>query len=103
MLAQLAGADTSAATLMCVLGVADAVGRAGGAALTAARVLPLVCPLTLAPGLNQQQLGTVMRILRGMLDRVEAARMPALRQADDVRAVVNGNGNEVGRCRLTPS
>ena len=78
MLRQLYTVDTSAATLMCVLGVADAVGRAGGAALTASRVLPLVCPLTLAPGLNQQQLSTVMKVLRGMLDRIEAARMPSL-------------------------
>jgi SCY1-like protein 2 len=97
MLRQLLAVDTSAATLMCVLGVADAVGRAGGAALTAARVLPLVCPLTMAPGLNQQQLGTVMRILHAMLDRVEAARMPALKSLQpDVEGGGGGGGGGVG-------
>lgn len=96
MLRQLCNADTSAATMMCVLGVADAVGRAGGAGLTASRVLPLVCPLMLAPGLNRQQLGTVMRILRGMLDRVEAVRMPLLKAEAESGSGV-GNKNEISR------
>ena len=57
--------DRSAATLMCAIGVADAVGRAGGGLATATRALPLAAPLLLAPGLNKRQLGTILRVVRG--------------------------------------
>ena len=61
----LVAADDSAPTLMCVLGVADAVGRAAGAEVTARRVLPLSCPLLAAPRLNAQQLKTALAVVRG--------------------------------------
>ena len=70
--------DRSAATLMCAIGVADAVGRAGGGLATATRALPLAAPLLAAPGLNKRQLTTILRVVRGMVDRVEAERMPDL-------------------------
>ena len=66
---------------MCVLGVADAVGRAAGGGLAASRVLPLCCPLTFAPGLNRRQLATALGVIRGMLDRIETERMPGLPEA----------------------
>ena len=57
--------DRSAATLMCAIGVADAVGRAGGGLATATRALPLAAPLLAAPGLNKRQLTTILRVVRG--------------------------------------
>ena len=81
MLHALTKVDHSAATLMCVLGVADAIGRAAGGGLVASRVLPLCCPLTLAPGLNRRQLATALGVIRGMLDRLETERMPGLPEA----------------------
>ena len=81
MLHALTKVDHSAATVMCVLGVADAVGRAAGGGLAASRVLPLCCPLTFAPGLNRRQLATALGVIRGMLDRIETERMPGLPEA----------------------
>ena len=78
MLHALTKVDHSTATVMCVLGVADAIGRAAGGGLAASRVLPLCCPLTFAPGLNRRQLATALGVIRGMLDRIETERMPRL-------------------------
>lgn len=72
---RIAANDRAAATVMCVLGVADAMGKVGGVNLIASRCLPLACPLMLAPGLNRAQIGTVSRVLGGMLRRVEEARV----------------------------
>ena len=72
---RIAANDRAAATVMCVLGVADAMGKVGGVNLIASRCLPLACPLMLAPGLNRAQIGTVSRVLGGMLRRVEEVRV----------------------------
>ena len=72
-LRRIAANDNGAATVMCVLGVADAMGKVGGVGLIASRCLPLACPLMLAPGLNRSQIGTVARTLGSMLRRVEEA------------------------------
>jgi hypothetical protein len=74
-LRRIAANDNGAATVMCVLGVADAMGKVGGVGLIASRCLPLACPLMLAPGLNRAQIGTVARTLGSMLRRVEEARV----------------------------
>ena len=73
--------DATAATLMCVAGVADRVSAAAGDVLTASRIIPLLSPLMLAPGLNKKQLAVVTKIMRSMIDRVERGRMPTLRDA----------------------
>lgn len=67
---QIVAVDRSAGTAVAVVRLGDAVGRHYAPELTAVRVLPLLCPLLLSPGLSAQQLASALTVVRGLLDVV---------------------------------
>ncbi|GMH34388.1 hypothetical protein BSKO_02222 [Bryopsis sp. KO-2023] len=79
---QVSAVDKSPGTLMCVLGVGDAISKQWGAEITAEKVLPLLFPLTVAKGLSHQQFGTYMTLIREMLKRVEDKMGGQLKQSE---------------------
>eukprot|EP00879_Flechtneria_rotunda_P005950 GHRR01006256.1.p1 GENE.GHRR01006256.1~~GHRR01006256.1.p1 ORF type:complete len:896 (+),score=358.33 GHRR01006256.1:953-3640(+) len=78
---QVVAVDKSAGTAMAVLRLGDAVGKHYGPEITAVRVLPLLCPVLVSAGLNQQQFDSYMLVVRALLDQVAAKRRGELAQA----------------------
>lgn len=56
--------DRSAATIMCVVQLGDAVSQAFGPDLTATHVLPLLSPLLVVPVLPARQFKEFMAVLQ---------------------------------------
>jgi hypothetical protein len=56
--------DRSAPTLGATAALFDAVSRQWGAEVSAGRLLPLLCPLLLAPSLNSRQFGDLMNVIQ---------------------------------------
>mmetsp|Transcript_22910 Transcript_22910/g.58463 ORF Transcript_22910/g.58463 Transcript_22910/m.58463 type:complete len:1024 (-) Transcript_22910:213-3284(-) len=91
--AQVVGVDRSAATLMAAAGVADALSRAHGAEMTATRLLPLLCPLLLAPSLAPRQFRDLMGVVQGMLERIAAKVEPEAARAGSGSAAGASTGS----------
>ena len=58
--AQVSSVDHTAPTVMCVLGLGDAIARQYGLAMAAQQVLPLLCPLLVQPTLSGPQFSQAM-------------------------------------------
>ena len=72
--ARVLAVDTSAATVMSAVGLGDALAAAQGPKFGVQRVVPLLSPLLGSAGLNGTQFGSAVRVVRQILDAVEAAR-----------------------------
>ena len=53
--------DKTAPTLMCVLGLGEALGKEYGPDMIGGSILPLLTPLLVAPTFSREQFGTAMR------------------------------------------
>ena len=74
VLRKVLAADRSSATCMAAIGIGDAASRAFGPEITALKVMPLLSPLLVVPGLSDEQFSAFAAQLRGMIGRVEAKR-----------------------------
>jgi hypothetical protein len=79
--AQIVAVDQSAGTAMAVMKLGNAIGQHYGPEVTALRVLPLLCPLLMCPGLNTAQFSSYMTTIRGLLDKVAEKRAGELTAA----------------------
>lgn len=66
--------DRSAPTLMCTLGVANAILKQHGVEFAADHVLPLLTPLLIAQQLNVQQFAKYMLFVKDVLRKIEEKR-----------------------------
>lgn len=60
-LLQVSSVDKTAPTLMCVLGLGEALGKEYGPDMIGEKILPLLTPLLVAPTFSREQFGTAMR------------------------------------------
>ena len=58
---QVSSVDKTAPTLMCVLGLGEALGKEYGPDMIGESILPLLTPLLVAPSFSREQFGTAMR------------------------------------------
>ena len=58
---QVSSVDKTAPTLMCVLGLGEALGKEYGPDMIGEHILPLLTPLLVAPTFSREQFGTAMR------------------------------------------
>ena len=58
---QVSSVDKTAPTLMCVLGLGEALGKEYGPDMIGESILPLLTPLLVAPTFSREQFGTAMR------------------------------------------
>ncbi|XP_057793752.1 SCY1-like protein 2 A [Salvia miltiorrhiza] len=73
--------DHSAPTLMCTLGVANAVLKQYGVEFAAVHVLPLLIPLLTTQQLNVQQFAKYMLFIKDVLRKIEEKRGVTLTQS----------------------
>lgn len=71
---QVLAVDKSAGTAMAVLALGEATAKHYGTEVAAQLVLPMLCPLLVAPTLSNQQFAACMLAMRGMLDAVQEKR-----------------------------
>eukprot|EP00798_Chlamydomonas_sp_ICE-L_P021793 gene21793-28814_t len=69
--ASVSAVDHTSGTLTCVAQLGEALSKQWGAELTAAKILPLLCPLLMAPSLAPRQFKECMGIVHGMLERIQ--------------------------------
>ncbi|WIA09380.1 hypothetical protein OEZ85_008786 [Tetradesmus obliquus] len=86
---QIVAVDRSAGTAMAVLRLGDAIGKHYGPELTCIKVLPLLCPLLVSPGLNPQLFGSYISTVRVLLDTVAEKTGSALAAAADAAGTAN--------------
>jgi len=55
------GVDKTPGSVMCVLGLAGVVAKRWGCQMAAVHVLPVLCPLLVAPALTQAQFSSALR------------------------------------------
>lgn len=72
--AKVSAVDHTAPTVMCVLGLGDAIARQYGLAMAAQQVLPLLCPLLVQPTLSGPQFSQAMTMVKQILGQVESKR-----------------------------
>lgn len=85
--------DHSAPTLMCTLGVANAIYKQCGVEFAAEYVIPLIFPLLLAHQLNVQQFAKYMLFVKDITSKIEEKR----------GVTVTDNGNTVTEVKASPS
>ncbi|KAL1533948.1 SCY1-like protein 2 A [Salvia divinorum] len=73
--------DHSAPTLMCTLGVANAILKQYGVEFAAVHVLPLLIPLLTTQQLNVQQFAKYMLFIKDVLSKIEEKRGVTLTQS----------------------
>ncbi|KAL3160085.1 hypothetical protein ABBQ32_010866 [Trebouxia sp. C0010 RCD-2024] len=80
--------DHTAPTVMCVLGLGDAIARQYGLAMAAQQVLPLLCPLLVQPTLSGPQFSQAMTMVKQILGQIESKRAGQMEVPD--RAALAG-------------
>ncbi|CAD7699579.1 unnamed protein product, partial [Ostreobium quekettii] len=90
---EVTSADQSPGTLMCVLGVGNAISKSFGEALTAQKVIPLLSPLLVCHSLSHSQFSTYITLIREMLSRIEKKMGSMIYEHEPVEA---GNSNGDG-------
>eukprot|EP01018_Ginkgo_biloba_P000863 Gb_28329 [translate_table: standard] len=73
--------DLSAPTLMCTLGVANAIYKQYGIEFSAVHLLPLLVPLLVAQQLNLQQFAKYMLFVKEILRKIEEKRGMTLNES----------------------
>ncbi|KAJ9510959.1 hypothetical protein QJQ45_027821 [Haematococcus lacustris] len=81
--AQVVAVDRSASTLVCTAGLVDALSKQWGAEVTAGRLLPLLCPLLVAPSLSSRQFAELL-----------ATTQPPRSASSSVQAVVASSSHK---------
>eukprot|EP00873_Tetraselmis_striata_P012105 jgi/Tetstr1/432369/TSEL_021766.t1 len=67
--------DKSSGTVMCVLGLAQAISKQWGVEMTAQKILPLLCPLTVTAQ-SPQNFEALLKVIREMLSLIESKKKP---------------------------